>query len=607
MSFLHPEFIYFMVVPLLVLFGLLLTQKKAEESFFSKEVLEKLRVGSKGLSLRVRNGLFFFIGFLMIIALAQPIIEDKEVQVKSKSADVIIALDISDSMLATDIYPTRLVNAKEKMKLFLELGKNERYAILAFARNAFLVAPLTFDRQASTFLLEKLDVSSITEKGTDFLVMLESIEKSFATKSRKFVLLFTDGGDNDDFTKEIAYAKKHNMVVLVLGFGTSKGAPIQNKEGIFIKDKSGSILISKRNDLISALATETGGVYVKSIKTDDDVKAIYKEIENMAPKELQDAKIKKHIPLFYYPLALALFLLLIATSSFYKRETMKIPSFILVLSLVGFCTPSEAFVFDFLDIKDAKTAYNNAEYEKASELYLEHAKETNNPASYYNGANALYKQEKYEQAIEEYQHANFKEKEKQAKNYANLGNAHAMLETEEALEKAKESYEKSLGLEENKEVRENLEMVEKMLEEMKKQEQKDKNQNQEGDDENKDGDNDQNKDDANNQDDKKDSEEEQKDKNQNKDRDKDDKKENEKQDKQDGEEEKQKNENQHAIDEDKQDAQKDMNNSSQLIDGEMSDEEVAKWLEKLNDKSSTYIYKLNKENQKQDTHYDKPW
>lgn len=600
MSFLHPEFLYFMVVPLVVLFALLLTQKESQEEFFSKEVLEKLKVFSSGLNLKARNGIFFFIGLLIIISLAQPIIEDKEIQVKSKSADVIIALDISDSMRATDVYPNRLINAKEKIKEFLNLGKNERYAILAFAKNSFLVSPLTFDKLASRFLLEKLDVNSITEKGTNFFIMLESIKKSFDTKARKFVVIFTDGGDNVDYSKEIAYAKKHNIVVMVLGFGTSSGAPIKDENGIFIKDKAANILISKRNDLIEKLTNETGGVYVKAIKTDDDIKAIYNEISKMAPKELQDGTVKKHIPLFYYPLALALLLLLIATSSFPKPKNKNIKSFLFLLSFLGFSTSSEALVLDFLDIQEAKTAYEKQDYEKAAKLYLQHAKDTENPASYYNGANALYKQQNYQDAIKNYQHAKFKEKEKQAKKYANLGNAHAMLSTQENLEKAIENYEKSLELEESKNIRENLINVKKALEEIKKQEQenndnKEKNKDNNG--ENKDEQDDNNeKDDENSE-----NQEDKQGLNQDKDKSDNDEKQDEHTD------ENTKEDSEKNKEETNENKEEEMGTSSQEEEKEMSEEEVNKWLEKLNNKSSTYIYQLNEKNTTQDKHYDKPW
>ncbi|MBD3825055.1 MAG: VWA domain-containing protein, partial [Epsilonproteobacteria bacterium] len=95
MSFLHPEFLYFMLPPLILLFALLLTQKESHAELFSDEVMAKLRVSANTLTLQARNGLFFLIGILLIVALAQPVIEEGSVEVKAKSSDITIALDIS--------------------------------------------------------------------------------------------------------------------------------------------------------------------------------------------------------------------------------------------------------------------------------------------------------------------------------------------------------------------------------------------------------------------------------------------------------------------------------------------------------------------------------
>ena len=103
MTFLHPEFFYYMLPPLLILFALLLTQKESDVHFFSEEVISKLRVSENTLTLRARNALFLLMALFIVIALAQPVIKDGEVEVKAKSADIMIALDISDSMLAEDV------------------------------------------------------------------------------------------------------------------------------------------------------------------------------------------------------------------------------------------------------------------------------------------------------------------------------------------------------------------------------------------------------------------------------------------------------------------------------------------------------------------------
>ena len=318
MSFLHPEYL-FILLPLFVLFGFLLFKKESTESHFSEEVMKKLRVSSGSMTLHKRNILFFFIGILLSLGVAGPIIKDGEVQVSSKSADIMIALDISDSMLAEDVYPNRLKLAKQKAMDLLKIAPDERMGVIAFAKNSYLVSPMSFDHNAVGFLLSQLNTDSITEKGTDYLSLLKVVQKTINTKNKKYLLILTDGGDKDSFSDEIEYAKENNIIVFILGIGTKKGAPIKQIDGSFIKYK-GNVIISKLNTKITKLATASSGVYMQSVKSDADIKAMIREIDSISEKkELKSETISKFIPLFYYPVGLALFLLLLATSSLYKK------------------------------------------------------------------------------------------------------------------------------------------------------------------------------------------------------------------------------------------------------------------------------------------------
>ena len=141
MTFLHPEFLYFMLPPVFILFYFLLTQSEATARFFSEEVFNKLRVNTKMMTLKAQNALFLLMFIFFIIALAQPVIEEGKVKVQAKSADIMIALDISDSMRAEDVYPSRLERGKQKIldrvlrvsfpELLKQAAKAERWHDLA--------------------------------------------------------------------------------------------------------------------------------------------------------------------------------------------------------------------------------------------------------------------------------------------------------------------------------------------------------------------------------------------------------------------------------------------------------------------------------------------
>ena len=624
MSFLRPEILYYLLPLVVVLFGLLLTQKETQEHFFSDEVMKKLQVGANTLSAKARNIFFFLVLVLVIIALAGPIIEEGEVEVKSKSADIMIALDISDSMLAEDVYPNRLKFAKQKAMDLLKMAPDERIGVVAFAKNSYLVSPMSFDHNAVRFLLDKLSTESITEKGTDFSALLDVVNKTIKKETKKYLLILSDGGDEDDFSDEIAYAKEKNIVIFILGIGTTKGAPVKKEDGSFIK-KDGNVLVSKLNENISKLATESSGVYIQSIKSNSDIQAMLDEIEAVSEqKELKSEMVRKFIPLFYYPLGLALLLLLVATSSLYKKEKLALPLVALLAVFSVFAQDANAGMLDFMELEKAKSAYENADYNTSQKIYSDYAMSSQNSQSYFNAGNALYKQEKYDEAIKSYEKAYFENNVSEANKHGNIANAYAKQSTQESLEKAVKSYEKSLELNEDKEIKENLEAVKKALEKQKKEQEQEKEQEQKQD----------NKDKKEEQEDK-----EKQDKQEQENQDSEDSKEGEESDQEEQSEEKsesekdnesdKKSEEEKAKEEEKaQEPKEEKKNLDELKEDEkkeeetkeekagaplaegkenMSDAEEQKWIQKLNEKQNTFMYRLNDNEIKEENKDEIPW
>ena len=636
MSFLHPEFLYYMLPIVLILFALLLTQKESHATFFSAEVMDKLRVSANTLTLKARNALFGLMAILIVIALAGPVIKEGKVEVKAKSADIMIALDISDSMLAEDVYPNRLKLAKQKGLELLKIAPNERIGVIAFARNSYLVSPLSFDHNAVAFLLRQLNTESITEKGTNFYSMLEVVDRSIKKESQKYLLILSDGGDEKDFSREIAFAKEHHITVYILGIGTPKGAPIRKENGEFIK-QNGEIIVSRLNENIVDLATKTGGVYIENVTSDKDIKAMLHEIETHSKKtELKSEEIERFTPLFYFPLGLAMLLLLIATSSMSKRESVMAPNILVFFALLFSGGSLKAGLLDFQKLDNAKQAYESGQYEKAAQTYRNYAEQTKKGESFYNAGNSFYKQGKYDEAIKSYQRATFDKKDERANNFANLGNAYVKKKDKKSLEEAIKAYESSLKLHEDKEVKENLEAVKKFLEQQKKKEQKKQDQKEK-----------QSKKDKKEKQSKKDKKESDK---------KDKKKDSKDGEKKDSQEksDKEQNSSKSQKDKEKQKSQQDMKSKKEQDDKEnsadkdgkkqeqkeqlkqlknekheqkkkdekqktsamqathqedkMSDAEEAKWLKQLNKQPNTYLYMLNKQNNKYEEDSDaKPW
>lgn len=463
MTFLHPEFIYFMMPLVLILFYFLLTQAEQMHVFFTHDVLERLRVHSNRMTLKSRNVLFLLMFVFIVLALAYPVIEEGKIKVQAKSSDIMIALDISDSMLAEDIYPSRLKHAKQKILELLSLSPRERIGVMAFARDAYLVAPLTFDHRAAAFLVRQLKPSFITEKGTDFLQLLHAAGTMMKEKEQKVLLIMSDGGDRKDFSKEITYAKEVGLTVFVLGVGTAEGVPIKKKDSGFVKE-NGAIIVTRLNSAIAALATQSGGSYIESVGSAKDVAAMMEEITGKSEKRtLHEEEITQYIPLFYFPLGIAMLLLLIATSSMGKRERLQMPGAFIAGWLLLQEVPLRAGLMDFIILHDAQEAYRAGEYKRSAGLYAEYARETHSNEALYDQANALYRGGRYADAAKVYRHVFFADRDRQFDVLHNLGNAFARQSGKRSYVKAIAAYEKALRIKEETQTRENLERVKALL------------------------------------------------------------------------------------------------------------------------------------------------
>ncbi|MCJ7766424.1 MAG: VWA domain-containing protein [Thiovulaceae bacterium] len=457
MSFLHPEFIYLMLPLLLVLFALLLTQSEGQEQFVSPQVLAKLRVDTKRLSSRVRN-LFYLLMFLFIIlALAAPVIEKGEAKVKVKGNLFFVALDLSNSMRSKDVYPNRLEEAKQKVLALLNHDSIDRIGLIAFAESSYLVAPPTMDHLLLSFLIKPMTSTHITDQGTNIFTLLKAADQLLAAEAEKKLLIISDGGECRDFAKEIAFASKNGIKVSILGIGTDAGGVVYNERGAPIKVR-GADVISRFNSEFPHLATESGGVYVRSGSGD-----IAELLSSLGAKKSEIEVEKIYFHFFVIPIALAMLMLLIATSSFHLGEKYYLPAFITAALLLAQPAILRAEIFGFRTLDKAKEAYESGDYRASSSAYKGYALQDKSAEAAYNAANSYYRMGRYATAARLYQSVEFAEAEKNHQLYHNLGNALAKLGDKRHLAEAVEAYKKALKFREDSESLENLERVEKAL------------------------------------------------------------------------------------------------------------------------------------------------
>ncbi len=473
MIFLAPDYILFMIVPALIFFFFIIKHKRNIDTIFDKDTLERLTFDDGGIGKVGRNLMLFLAFFLMIIALSRPVIEKGEVTIKTKSIDMMIALDISKSMLASDIYPNRLEFAKKKMGEFIDAFKEANIGVIAFSSEGFLVSPMTQDSTTLKYLINNLSLQSLSTTGTNLLIPIKKGESFLKKSKQKIVIIFTDGGDNEEFKKELEATQKTGVHVYIYATATNQGAPIQ-ENGISIKDKEGNIVITKLNQKIKTLAIESGGAYIVGGFKDDSIELLVEDIKKkFQMQDINSREIKEYKELFYYPLGLAILFLLLSFSSFPRKSGISL--FILVFLATQNQT-LEAGLFDFQTIDKANEAYQNKEYKEAIKIYEEVVKLKRSPESNYDLANALYKDKQYEKALQTYQKVKTDDKNLEYKKLFNSANSQFALEK---YEEALKTFEKAKKLKTEQDLEKNIELTKKMIKkknDKEKKNDKDKNQ-----------------------------------------------------------------------------------------------------------------------------------
>ena len=305
----------FYILIILVILVFISGSIKDYEQYFSNDMLKKIIIGKnkKRLNFGLLIGSFIF----LIIAIARPIIENKPIKVPQSDVSIVVAFDISKSMICEDVYPSRLDFAKNKFDSLLMGLKDEKVGALGFSSRAFLIAPITNDYSTLRYLIKNLNLDYVNVKGSSIKEALISTNELLNSSSKKALIVFTDGTDNDTFKEEIEYAKSKKIKVFVYAIATQKGGVIKLKDGGIQKDSNGNIVVTRLNDNIKELAFATDGAYLEFSTSSTDIKRFVDEIKNkFKSKQKKDVIIKNNDELYYYPLGIAFVLFLVATSGF---------------------------------------------------------------------------------------------------------------------------------------------------------------------------------------------------------------------------------------------------------------------------------------------------
>ena len=292
----------------------------------------------------------YILTFIIItIALSRPVIEQEPVKSEQMLSDVIIAVDLSYSMSAKDIEPSRLGRAKEILKELVKSNPNTRYAVIGFTTNAIVLSPLTEDSELLLHLYDGLNENLVMTKGSSVMPALELASKMSKSKSPSVVLL-SDGADEFSYEAEARFAKERGLVVNTFMLATTLGDTLEAKNGELLKDEIGDIVVSRANESIKIISEYTDGVYTQDFDT------LLEAIDSQKNKEYKtQTTVMQNMEFFYYIVAVAIVVFLITVTTLKKYMLM----FLLFFG-ISLDASSNAEVF-FQASKD----YRDGAYEKA--------------------------------------------------------------------------------------------------------------------------------------------------------------------------------------------------------------------------------------------------
>ena len=248
-------------------------------------------------------------------ALSRPAVALAPVELLQRGNDVVFVVDISGSMQAADLTPSRLGAARRLLESVVKHDDVNRYAVVAFTTNPIILSPLTRDDELLLHLFSGLDTSMVLTKGTDIGKALKLARKLSQT-AHPVIVLMTDGGDALDYTAQARWAKENGMVVHVVMLGTVSGITLKTQQGKWLRDNDGSIVVVARNDAVEAISEATGGALIEGPDAAELLSVIHaQDTRGHATKR----KVIRYRELFVYPLAFALLLAMLGMTDLYTR------------------------------------------------------------------------------------------------------------------------------------------------------------------------------------------------------------------------------------------------------------------------------------------------
>jgi Ca-activated chloride channel family protein len=327
----HTDFLWaLLLIPALtgIFIWMMIWKKRALQRFGEWTIIHRLLPGQSNGRV-IAKFILLMIGYgFLIVGIANPQLGSKLVEGERKGIDIIIALDVSNSMLAEDIKPSRLEMSKQAISKLIDNLGNDRIGIVIFAGNAYTQLPITTDYSAAKMFLSNIDTKIVPTQGTAIGEAIELAVGAFDDETHsRAIIIITDGENHeDDALKASKDASEKGIIVYTVGMGLPEGAPIPeyNKYNQMVgykKDRDGSTVVTKLDEaMLQQIASAGKGVYVRANNTQSGLKTILEEINKLEKTKFESRMFSDYEDRFQYFIAVSLIFLLLELFIFERKS-----------------------------------------------------------------------------------------------------------------------------------------------------------------------------------------------------------------------------------------------------------------------------------------------
>ena len=302
-------------------------KKNIQKKYISENLLQFLSPNISNFKPRIK--LLFLILFILFstIALVNPKIGTELKTVKREGVDIVFALDVSKSMLAEDIAPNRLEKAKRIVSEIINTLNNDRVGVIAYAATALPILPITDDYSTAKTFLQSLNTDMLSSQGTAIIQSINLAQKFYddEDQTNRVLCILSDGEDHEvERQNLLELAEQSGIIIITIGLGSVKGAPIPIKENNIVKsykkDENGDVVVTKLNtQLLNTIANSSSGIYIEGINTELVVEEISKRLKEMDKKEFESKQFVAYKDQFQWFISFAILFLSLELLVFEKK------------------------------------------------------------------------------------------------------------------------------------------------------------------------------------------------------------------------------------------------------------------------------------------------